>query len=203
MLTRLLSLVADEVWTETQFGFLCERGTMDMVFVPRFLQGKCREEHRSLYIAFVNITKAFDTINRSFLWTILAKFGCPPAAVKDFHDRMIARVAYRGAESDHYADDSVLLISDSMDGLRNLPTIKPDFSSMQERLRFYSSLATQMPIHTYSASETLPSQTLANLRTWVLCSALPWPDATTLSVSLRYFSASARHESLTGSIQEF
>ena len=48
-----------------------------------------------LYINFVDLTKAFDKVNREGLWKIMAKFGCPTkfiAMVRQFHDGMLARV---------------------------------------------------------------------------------------------------------------
>ena len=30
-----------------------------------------------LYMTFVDLTKAFDTVSRDGLWKITAKFGCP------------------------------------------------------------------------------------------------------------------------------
>jgi len=33
-----------------------------MIFVARLLQEKCREQHRSLFFAFIDLTKAFDTV---------------------------------------------------------------------------------------------------------------------------------------------
>ena len=30
-----------------------------------------------LYMTFVDLTKAFDTVSREDLWKIMAKFGCP------------------------------------------------------------------------------------------------------------------------------
>ena len=49
-----------------------------MVFVLRQLQEKCREQNKGLYITFVDLTKAFDTVSRKGLWAILEKLGCPP-----------------------------------------------------------------------------------------------------------------------------
>ena len=43
----------------------------------------------NLYMTFVNLTKAFDTVSREALWKIMAKFGCPAkfiAMVRQFHD---------------------------------------------------------------------------------------------------------------------
>ena len=31
-----------------------------------------------LYMTFVDLNKAFDTVSRDGLWKIMAKFGCPP-----------------------------------------------------------------------------------------------------------------------------
>jgi len=74
-----------------------------MIFVARLLQEKCREQSRDLYLAFVDLTKAFDTVNRELLWQILRKFGCPSAfraILQEFHNGMKAKVTVGGRESD-------------------------------------------------------------------------------------------------------
>ena len=78
---------------------------LDMIFVARLLQEKCREQHRNLYLAFIDLTKAFDTVNRDLLWMVLSKFGCPPhflTILREFHDGMKARVVIGGQESDPF-----------------------------------------------------------------------------------------------------
>ena len=70
-----------------------------MIFVARLLQEKCREQHRDLFIAFIDVTNAFDTVNRDLLWHVLGKFGCPPhflSILREFHTDMSARVAQGG-----------------------------------------------------------------------------------------------------------
>ena len=62
---------------ESQCGFRKDRGTTDMIFTARQLQVKCQEQNMDLYMAFVDLTKAFDTISREGLWKIMAKFDCP------------------------------------------------------------------------------------------------------------------------------
>ena len=59
-------------------GFRTNRGTTDMVFVLRQLQEKCREQNKGLYVTFVDLTKAFDTVSRKGLWLIMERLGCPP-----------------------------------------------------------------------------------------------------------------------------
>ena len=85
---------------ESQCGFRKDRGTIDMIFTARQLQEKCQEQNVDLYMTFVDLTKAFDTVSRDGLWKIMAKFGCPPryiAMVRRF--MMACRHAFRMMES--------------------------------------------------------------------------------------------------------
>ena len=82
---------------------------MDMIFSARQLQEKCIEQHVSLYQVFVDLTKAFDTVNRSALWIILGKLGCPPQFVnmfKQLHRNMKARVNFNGSLSEPISIDN-------------------------------------------------------------------------------------------------
>ena len=79
--------------------------TIDMMFVARLQQEKCREQHQSPFFAFIDSTKAFYTVNRELLWKVLSKFGCPPhflQILRKFHDGMSARVTVGGHESDPF-----------------------------------------------------------------------------------------------------
>ncbi|VDM04140.1 unnamed protein product [Schistocephalus solidus] len=49
---------------ESQCGFRRHRGTIDMIFTARQLQEKSQEMRTHLYTTFVDLTKAFDTVNR-------------------------------------------------------------------------------------------------------------------------------------------
>ncbi|XP_076029825.1 uncharacterized protein LOC143018350 [Oratosquilla oratoria] len=69
--TLVLDRIAEEVLSESQSGFRKERSTVDMVFVARQLQEKAIEQ--DLYMVFVDLAKAFDTVNRTLLWEILRK----------------------------------------------------------------------------------------------------------------------------------
>ena len=90
---------------ESQCGFRKDRGTIDMIFTARQLQEKCQEQNVDIYMTFVDLTKAFDTVSRDGLWKIMAKFGCPPrfiAMVRQFHDGMQARVQNDGEFSEPF-----------------------------------------------------------------------------------------------------
>ena len=78
---------------ECQCGFRKDRGTIDMIFTARELQKKCQEQNVDLYMTFVDLPKAFDTVSCDGLWKIMTKFGCPAkfiAMVRQFHDGMYA-----------------------------------------------------------------------------------------------------------------
>ena len=90
---------------ESQCGFRKDRGTIDMIFTARQLQEKCQEQNVDLYMTFVALTKAFDTVSRDGLWKIMAKFGCPLrhiAMMRQFHDGMLARVQNDGEYSEPF-----------------------------------------------------------------------------------------------------
>ena len=90
---------------ESQCGFRKSRGTIDMIFTARQLQEKCQEQNVDLYMTFVDLTKAFETVSREGLLKIMAKFGCPAkfiAMVHQFHDGMLARVQNNGEFSDPF-----------------------------------------------------------------------------------------------------
>ena len=76
-----------------------------MIFTAQQLQEKCQEQNVDLYMTFVDLTKAFDTVSREGLWKIMAKFGCLAkfiAMVRQFHDGMLARVRNVGEFSDPF-----------------------------------------------------------------------------------------------------
>ena len=106
LLNRLLDhLAVNKLLPESQCGFRKERGTVDMIFAVRQIQEKCIEQNMDLYMTFVDLTKAFDTVCREGLWKILSKFGCPPKFVnmiRQFHDGMQARVKSHGKMSEPF-----------------------------------------------------------------------------------------------------
>lgn len=105
LLNRIINTIAEQVLPESQCGFRKDRSTADMVFVARQLQEKSIEQHQDLYMIFVDLAKAFDTVNRPLLWKALQKFGCPPtflAVLRAMHDGAMARVSSAGLKSDPF-----------------------------------------------------------------------------------------------------
>ena len=77
-LNRLIPGIEEDILPESQYGFRANRGIADMIFVLCQIQEKCREQNMGLYTAFIDLTKAFDTMSRDGLWRILSRIGCSP-----------------------------------------------------------------------------------------------------------------------------
>ena len=80
---------------EEQCGFRPQRSTTDMMFVVRRLQELGRTSNTPLEICFIDLAKAYDSVDRVLLWEVLARFGVPPRmirVIRMFHDGMRARV---------------------------------------------------------------------------------------------------------------
>ena len=62
---------------EQQSGFRSNRSTTDMMFVIRRLQELAQKKHIPLYVCFIDLTKAYDSVDRTLLSTVLARFDVP------------------------------------------------------------------------------------------------------------------------------
>ena len=83
-----LQKLAERIYPESQCSFRAQRSTIDMVFSLRQLQDMCRKQQMPLCIAFIDLTKAFDLVNRDGLFKVLPKIGCPPKLqnmIESFH----------------------------------------------------------------------------------------------------------------------
>ena len=70
-----------------------------MMFVVPRLQELARKKHTPLFMCFFDLNKAYNSVDRTLLWTVLARFGIPPrmlAVIRQFHDGMWACVRLVG-----------------------------------------------------------------------------------------------------------
>ena len=58
-----------------QCGFISDHGTTDAIFIVRQLQENHLAANKPLYIAFVDLEKAFDRVPRDFIWWAMRKLG--------------------------------------------------------------------------------------------------------------------------------
>ncbi|VDL94785.1 unnamed protein product [Schistocephalus solidus] len=77
-----------------------------MIFEARQLQEKDQEMRSHIYTTFLDLKKAFDTVNRDGLWNVMQKFGCPERfthMVRQLHDGMTAHVTDNGTVTEAFA----------------------------------------------------------------------------------------------------
>ena len=91
MVARRLSAycAAKGLLPKEQCVFRPNRSTADMMFVVCRLQEVGRKAGVSLHICFINLQKAYDSIDRTLLWQVLTRIGVPPqmiAVIESFND---------------------------------------------------------------------------------------------------------------------
>ena len=82
--------VYEEVGSEEQNGFRCDRGTIDGLFTLRMALCKRREHNIDTWVLFIDLVKAFDSVNHEALFLILQKYGMPDHFINliiRLHDR--------------------------------------------------------------------------------------------------------------------
>nr|VZI26543.1 unnamed protein product [Spirometra erinaceieuropaei] len=90
--THLNNYLEQGLLSKSKCGLRRHSEITGMIFAAR--QEKGQEMRTHLYFTFVDLTKAFDTVNREGLWKIVRKFGYPerlPQMVRQLHDGMVAR----------------------------------------------------------------------------------------------------------------
>jgi exonuclease III len=90
---------------EAQSGFRKKRSTIDSIFAVRRLQETAIWKGCSVNFAFLDFTKAYDTVNRELLWRILERYGLTPKilnAIRNFHEGMETKVRVNGVLSAPY-----------------------------------------------------------------------------------------------------
>ena len=73
---------AELMLRENQCGFREGRGCVDQVYNLRVLMEKAQEFHSPLYLCFIDLKKAYDSVNPEALWATLRKrYGIPSKLV--------------------------------------------------------------------------------------------------------------------------
>ena len=67
---------------EEQCGFRPHRSTTGMMFAVRRLQELGRKAWVSLFLCFVDLQKAYDLVDHTLLWQVLARFGVPSQMIQ-------------------------------------------------------------------------------------------------------------------------
>ena len=97
MVLNRLQVLAEDIYPEAQCGFRAGRSTINMIFSLHQLQETCHKQRWPLYIAFIDLSKAFDLVSRKGLCTLLQRIRCPPKLLRmitSFHEGMQGIVQY-------------------------------------------------------------------------------------------------------------
>ena len=100
-----LHVLAECIYPESQCDFRSGRSKIDMLFSVRQLQQKCREQQQPLYLAFIDLTKAFDLVSRTGLFKLLEKIGCQTkrlSIIASFHVNRHDFVSFDGEISEPF-----------------------------------------------------------------------------------------------------
>ena len=119
LLSRVKNLLLAKRRNE-QSGYTPGRSTVDRIFTLQTLLQTRREYNRSLWIAYVDLKAAFDSIDRNALWLVLTSLGVPKKIVdlmRELYTDTFSCVRVDGQLSDWFAVNS---------GVRQGCTIAPD-----------------------------------------------------------------------------
>ena len=75
-------MIAENLISEEQSGFRKGRSCTDNTFILKQIIEKHREFNKETHIAFVDLEKAFDRVDRNVLWKILQDRGYPQQLVR-------------------------------------------------------------------------------------------------------------------------
>ena len=97
---------ANQMLRENQCGFRKGRGCADQLFSLRMLMERAREFHKPLFLCFVDLKKAYDSVNRDALWSVLQeRYHLPPKLVhivKALHQETQGAVRAYGRVSEEF-----------------------------------------------------------------------------------------------------
>ena len=90
---------------EMQFGFRSGRGMIDAIFIVRQMQEKFLAKKKELWMAFVDLEKAFDRVPREIVWWALRVVGVDEwivKAIQAMYDGATTAVRLRDRESKEF-----------------------------------------------------------------------------------------------------
>ena len=74
-MNRMRNKIPPEI-SETQFGFMKDKGSRNAIFSLRTLMERAIEIQKDLYLSFIDYSKAFDKVKHSDLFDILLRDNC-------------------------------------------------------------------------------------------------------------------------------
>ena len=109
MMEQRLQRMLDVNGLEEQSGFTPGRGTADGTFALKQCIFKAREHQQPVWMAFLDLVKAFPSNSRDAMWACMQKYGVPPtllARIKALHTGMFAKYEVEPGEDQELPNTS-------------------------------------------------------------------------------------------------
>jgi hypothetical protein len=90
---------------DMQFGFRPGKGTTDPIFIVRQIQERYFEKKKDLWMAFVDLEKAFDRVPREVVWWALRSLGVEEwlvTVIRAMYEGVTTAVRMKDGESDSF-----------------------------------------------------------------------------------------------------
>ena len=109
MLNRMKQYVEKQL-SESQCGFRAKRGCCDQLFSTKILMQRAKEFNVPVFLCFIDLCKAYDSVNRNLLWAVLRrvynfseKFV---SIIEALHKEKYGVVRFEGQLSEEYKIES-------------------------------------------------------------------------------------------------
>ena len=111
---QLGGFTEDMILTEEQGGFRANRGCSDQILALRSICEARKEQKKSTYLAFLDVSKAYDTVWRERLWEKMRRYGVGEGMItvcKAMYKNVKASVLLDGEESSWLGVGNGLIIN--------------------------------------------------------------------------------------------
>ena len=112
-------LETEEIISEEQNGFRKDRRGTENLYIIKEIIDEVKKDNKEIYCAFLDIEKAYDTVDRQRLWEILERIGLSE------HIRKIIKSMYRNTEANYDWNGVEIKEVKSTRGLRQGCTLSP------------------------------------------------------------------------------
>ena len=119
VLLERLQAVIDPQLSETQYGFRKGRGTIDQIWVTRQVLEKAVEYKVPIHLCFVDLSKAYDSVNRTAMLAVLRSYGVPQQLVEIIQD------LYTGTQRQVKTEDGESQVFEVKTGVRQGCVLSP------------------------------------------------------------------------------
>ena len=93
LIKNRIAPIIEQQLSDSQYGFRAGRGTRDAICQLRIMAERCLEMQTTLYICFIDYTKAFDRVKHDLLFEILFKAGVPDKEINIIKNRYLQQKA--------------------------------------------------------------------------------------------------------------